>query len=330
MKVSVISSLFNCEKYVKKCLDSILNQTYADFEIILVDNASKDHTLEIARYYQSKHPQKIILYHTEEQLGAGGGRKKGLELAKGQYVCFVDADDFISPDYLQAMCSCAQKNDDPDIVMTGFQKISMSGKIKYTRSYSKETNALLQSVAPWAKMYKKDYLHKNQLTFRNAAFGEDVLFSTEVYLTSPRIALAPHAGYYWLENLTSTSHTQLRGFPKGAIQTSRQYFAYLMQKYPLEQEKLNYFIIKYCLWYLLQSGRGVPAGQMKCEYEKVLKMIHGLIPEWPNGHIWIPAADRLIVKVAVFGSTWLQRCGLLSKALRIYARLPMEKLWPSL
>lgn len=329
MKISVISGLYNCEKHLKKCLDSLLCQTYDNFEIILVNNASKDRTLQIAKGYQAKYPEKIYLYHTDEKLGAGGSRAKGMELAKGDYFCFVDCDDFVSCDYLELMYQCARKNQAPDIVLTFFQKVDLGGKRKYTRFYKNEKKALVQSIAPWAKMYKKEYLHNNQLLFRNMAFGEDVLFSAEVYLTHPTVALEKSVGYFWLDNLLSASHVELRHFPAGVMKTSVSFFDEMKSKYPSQNKVLCYFAVKYYLWYLLQSGRSVPTRLMKRECKKVLNALDHLFPGWDREKFLLHE-DRGMIKVAVYWGRILNRYRLLTGLLMIYTKLPMEKLWPSL
>lgn len=329
MKISVISGLYNCEKHLKKCLDSLLCQTYDDYEIILVNNASTDKTLQIARAYQSRHPAKIQVYHTDEKLGAGGSRAKGMELAKGDYLCFVDCDDYVSSDYLERMSCCAKKNHSPDIVITYFQKVGMDGKRKYARAYRNEKIALVQSIAPWAKMYKKEYLLKNHLSFQNMPFGEDVLFAAEAYLAHPVVALERSSGYFWLDNPASASHIELRHFPEGVVESSACYFARLLHGYPSQKGLVCYFAVKYYLWYLLQSGRGAPMGMMKQECESACRAMGRLFPGWER-ETGLLREDRGVVKIAVFWGRVFKRCGCLTGLLMAYAKLPMEKLWPRL
>lgn len=330
LKVSFVSGLYNCEKYLAKCLDSMLNQTYDNFEIILVNNASKDNTHYIAKEYESKFEDKIFLYETEQKLGAGGGRQKGLEFATGDYICIIDCDDYVAPDYLEKMCECAVTNNYPDIVMTKFQKVELCGKVKYVRKFKNSKQAVVQSVAPWAKMYKREYLEKNKLIFRNMVFGEDVIFSAEVYLTNPTAVLEERGnGYFWLENPVSTSHTELRNFPKGVLKSSKEYFEYMLTKYPDRQKELCYFVTKYYLWYLLQSGRGVQAGKMIEEYNRMFAFVETVFPQWYKNK-YVVKEDKGMIKLAVLGAGLLRRLGILKMFLKFYTKLPMEKLWPSL
>lgn len=330
MKVSFISGLYNCENYLEKCIESLLHQTYADFEIILINNASVDNTYSIANKYKELYKEKIILYNTEEKLGAGGSRQKGMEYATGEYICFIDCDDYVSNDYIERMIRCAELNNFPDIVISNFQKVDLHDNVKYIRTFNNEQQALVQSIAPWAKMYKKSYLEKNNLYFRNMKFGEDVIFSAEIYLTQPSVALECEGkGYFWLENPTSTSHTELRNFPEGVLKTSREYFGYMINKYPEQQEELCYFVVKYYLWYLLQSGRNVNSKLMREEYTKMFTFVDEIFPDWWKRK-FILKEDRRIIKWAVKGSRILKKINLLKVFFMIYAKLPMEKLWPSL
>lgn len=328
IKISFISGLYNCEHYLSKCLNSMLGQSYTDFEIILVNNASKDNTSKIARKYKDNN--NIILYETSEKLGAGGSRQKGLEFATGDYICIVDCDDYISYDYLERMCKCAISNNFPDIVITNFQKIEKNGKIKYVRCFNNPKQALVQSVAPWAKMYKREYLQNNNLIFRNIEFGEDIIFSSEVYLTNPTVYLENKGkGYFWTENPLSTSHTELRNFPKGVLNSSKNYFEYMLKKYSNKQNEICYFMTKYYLWYLLQSGRNVNIQKMEEEYNKIFTFVEGVFPLWYKSN-FVVKEDKFIIKMAVTGSRWLRRFNLLQIFLKLYTKLPMEKFWPSL
>ena len=98
--VSVITPVFNSEKYIRRTLDSVLSQSYQDIEIVLVDDQSKDRSAEIIRKYQKTHPG-IVYFLQPKNMGAGHARNKALELAKGQYVAFLDADDLWKPEKIK-------------------------------------------------------------------------------------------------------------------------------------------------------------------------------------------------------------------------------------
>lgn len=98
--VSVITPVYNCEKYIKRTLESVFSQTYKEIEIVLVDDQSKDRSAAIIKKYQETH-QEIVYFLQPENMGAGHARNKALELARGQYVAFLDADDIWKPEKIE-------------------------------------------------------------------------------------------------------------------------------------------------------------------------------------------------------------------------------------
>lgn len=108
--VSVITPVYNAEKVIAKTLDSIFKQTYKDIEVVLVDDQSRDKSADIIRHYQEKHPE-IVYFLQPENKGAGHARNKALELAKGQYVAFLDADDIWKPEKIEKQVRLLQEEE---------------------------------------------------------------------------------------------------------------------------------------------------------------------------------------------------------------------------
>ena len=106
--VSVIIPVYKAEKYLRQCLDSICGQTLKDIEIICVDDGSTDSSPEILKEYREKDERVIVV--RQENAGAGAARNKGLDISKGKYLSFLDADDFFEPDMLEEAFRCAEIN----------------------------------------------------------------------------------------------------------------------------------------------------------------------------------------------------------------------------
>lgn len=106
--VSVITPVYNCEKYIERTLKSVFEQTYKNIEIVLVDDQSKDRSAEIIKNYQESHPE-IVYYLQPKNMGAGQARNKALELARGQYVAFLDADDMWKPEKIEKQVKLLQE-----------------------------------------------------------------------------------------------------------------------------------------------------------------------------------------------------------------------------
>ena len=99
--ISVIVPVYNVEKYLKKCVDSILGQTYKDFELILIDDGSEDDSVEVIRKTAGSDERITLIDEGNKNQGAANARNRGVEKAKGRYICYIDADDLWSPDKLE-------------------------------------------------------------------------------------------------------------------------------------------------------------------------------------------------------------------------------------
>lgn len=333
MKVSIISGVYNAEKYLKKCIESILNQSYQNIEIILIVNASNDGSENIVREYATHFPEKIKAIYTKEKLGAGGSRELGMKYATGDYVCFVDCDDELTEDSISQMVKVADKSKENDIVICNFKKITLDGEVIYERRFKNEQQALVQGIAPWGKMYRMKFLRENGLSFRNIPFGEDVAFAAHLYLTEPKVLLCDYVGYLWLDNPKSTSHTELRGFPEHTIEKAKEYFDCLDMKYYDKKNILSYFKYKYFVWYLLQSGRKVNKQAMSREYDKAFAYLYQSDSHWnkfSRDTIFWLKGERMVVKIALLGIRFFEKLHISELFFVIYSQSFLGKLWPSL
>lgn len=161
-KVSIIIPVYNGAKTIDRCLSSLLNQTYENMEILIINDGSKDETDSILKTYKDKR----ITYISKENSGAGDTRNYGLEQATGNYIMFLDIDDYIEPNCVETMVSAIEK-DDCDVVITNYY-IESSTTIEFTLPFTEitsieETPEILTKVnlAPWNKIYKA-YLFKDK------------------------------------------------------------------------------------------------------------------------------------------------------------------------
>ncbi len=179
--ISVIVPAYNAEKTVGYCVKSILAQTYADFELILVDDGSKDATLDVCKSFDDS---RITVLH-QENVGVSSARNKGLELAKGEYIAFVDSDDYIESDYLKKLSRGFGK----DLVITGFCYdckpeissfvLSLSNKEEVGEHISALINAD-QLCYPWGRLFKRSVIETFHIRFdESMRFAEDNVFNWE-------------------------------------------------------------------------------------------------------------------------------------------------------
>ena len=208
-KISVIIPVYNAELYLKRCIDSVLNQSFKSFEIIAIDDGSKDSSFKILSEYQQFSPNIRIL--SRENKGAAYTRNEGIELAKGEFIMFIDSDDYIKSDYLQVFYDEISRGLD-DAVIGGLQRVNQDGKQLFSIQLGKDKWSKYRSISPCARIYKKKFLQDNNLYFPEFPLGEDLLFSLKAYSKSKNIKTISYCGYNWFYNENSASNTLNIGF----------------------------------------------------------------------------------------------------------------------
>lgn len=209
---SVIIPIYNCEKYLSRCLDSILNQTYKNIEIILVDDGSTDSTPNICKEYICEN--KNIVYFRKNNAGVCSARNKGIELSKGDYLLFVDADDYISSNYIEKLVNYAIKNHS-EMVKTGYTLIDKDKKSETKNNYSEQnikkinkdytlflTSSYFGYV--WGTLIDSRIIKNHKIMFdKNLKFAEDLLFIFECFKKCQIVSYLNDVGYYYCENVES-------------------------------------------------------------------------------------------------------------------------------
>ncbi len=202
-KVSVIIPVYNTERYLQECLDSVVNQTLRDIEIICVDDGSTDGSSDILRDYQSKDERITIL--KQEKTNAGAARNLGLSIATGDYLSFLDSDDFFELTMLEQMYACA-KNRNADIVVCEMKVFHEDSNaiVPVNWHIRKEllpsntvfsfcdikSNAFRCIVSyVWDKLIKRDIVIKNQLQFQSQQVYNDVVFAYSAMISAERITV---------------------------------------------------------------------------------------------------------------------------------------------
>ncbi len=173
MKVSVIVPVYNVEKYLRKGLDSLVNQTLDKYEVILVNDGSTDTSQAIINEYASKYP--CIKNYEKENGGMSSARNMGLKHAKGEYIAFMDSDDYVEPEFLAKMYEKAKK-DNSDVVICDYYALNEEEKryIKCHMNYSsnQKIEYLLSPPMVWSKLIKKEIMDK--VSFTEGIYYEDL------------------------------------------------------------------------------------------------------------------------------------------------------------
>ncbi len=187
IKVSIIIPVYNSSKYIKRCLNSIVNQTFKDFEVIIINDGSKDNTVDIINEYN--HDKRIKLINRNNK-GIGSARNLGIEKSIGKYICFIDSDDYVENDYLEVLYNKITK-DNLDLVVCNYNEINEELDKKrdiiineFSNTTLEKEPKLLLSVnkSPWNKIYKKSII--NNIKFPVDLKYEDTEFLCKVLLHS--------------------------------------------------------------------------------------------------------------------------------------------------
>ena len=221
MQVSVIIPMYNAEKFIVKAMESVLNQTFIDFEFIIVNDASKDESVRLVEEYAKKDSRIKLLHNTAEDAehGAFAARNKGIDAAMGKYIYFMDADDFIDPKLLEDNLKLMEENDG-DIVMFGYLKeVTKNGKTNcyshhhilegcYDRAGLKENIDDFWSgisLTVWNCLFKRETM--GNMRFSKMKGGsDDTVFLLEYLEHSERIILNRREYYHYIINANSVSN----------------------------------------------------------------------------------------------------------------------------
>lgn len=206
-KLSIIVPVYGVEKYIDKCLNSLVKQSLKEIEVIVVNDGTKDNSQKIVDKYAKKYPDKIKSY-IKENGGQGSARNYGLKKATGEYIGYVDSDDFVEKDMYKKLYNKAKENN-YDIVVCGNYNVSEDYQNKNIDAFINNYNADLENIffgkmAVWNKIYKRDILIKNKLEFKEKVWYEDLAFTLKAIMNSNTFAFIDEPLYDYLIREGST------------------------------------------------------------------------------------------------------------------------------
>ena len=258
--ISVVVPVYNVEKYIEKCVDSIVNQSYKDFELLLIDDGSKDNSIAIAQDYLSDKDVNYKIYHKENG-GLSSARNYGLYKASGDCVVFIDCDDVVSEDFLSRLYESLEDNDfsfcgfqfvkTQDIKVDDNNEIIDFNKEELLESFRKRT---IDFVVP-SMLFKREFLIDNYISFdETIKFSEDQVFIWQVIFACNKAKYLKRKmyGYYVRENsiMTSSSYDKV-------ISAYNKYCEYtdsFYKKYPQHIDTIKYILPRWKLGTLYTSA----------------------------------------------------------------------------
>lgn len=235
VKISVIIPVYNVEKYIRECVESVLNQTFKDIEIIAVNDGTKDNSIKIIEEYLSDGRLKII---NKENGGLSSARNEGMKVARGEYIYFIDSDDFIEKDVLEVLYKNLE-SEKLDIVFSNFSfyndKTKKEKKAKFTFPFEEKINKGYyflyngEEINVWNRLYRKEFLEKYNFKFIEGIIYEDQDFGFKTILLAENIKYIENYGYKY------------RVGREGSIMSSQKKEKSLKSVQILKKELKNFF-----------------------------------------------------------------------------------------
>lgn len=272
-KVTIVIPAYNREETIERCLDSVLCQTYANLEILVIDDGSVDRTPEILREYEEKDTRVLVI--TKENTGVSDSRNCGIGYASGEYIQFLDSDDWLPENATELFVSAIQKNDS-DMVIADYYRVRghqlyQSGAIEEpgTLSRTEFAEIMIDKASDfyygvvWNKFYRREILMEQEIRFsEDLQWCEDFLFNLDYLRYAAHIEVIKEPVYYYVKTKGSLVNTQTT--PVNVIKTKMRLYEYYKDLYEsldlYEDNKLKIQM------FLVQAARDKKQRLKKAEY----------------------------------------------------------------
>ena len=254
-RISIIIPCYNIATHIGQCIDSVLAQSYPHFELILIDDGSMDDTLVICQEFAKKEDRIKVFSH--ENKGVSYTRNRGVESATGEWLMFIDGDDYIKPDYIESLIAQCDHHVWPICGMINVQKGKETENENYHQLlelfpdriiHKKDFLYLLKYhsySSPWARMYERSVIIQNKIVFpENVSYQEDLLFNIKYSKHIDAVKLVNYFGYYYIEHPTSSTGRYHHNFNHIDL-LYRELKKYIQSE--KDQEILQEFILQTCL-----------------------------------------------------------------------------------
>lgn len=283
--VSVIVVDYNYADLLPRALYAIKEQDFKDYEIVIVNNGSTDHSEEVIDSFIETNPNiRVVKVKIETNNGLVQGRNKGIDAANGRYILFNDADDWMKPNCLAALCDVALK-EDSDKVCGAFEEIDTDGKQLRICSFTK-TQSKWFTVSLQATLFRRSVILEHKLHFHQT-WLDDIDFNTYFNYYAKKVNYVPVPVYNYYVNTMSTSGARVKKRSWTYLDLQRDMLSLFV---PMighlegkDKEDLYYLMIKQYYFYMLHSNRYSTWTEMKRYYAEAHKMMLSFMPDYLKG-----------------------------------------------
>ena len=299
--VSVIVPIFNVDIYLRKCLDSLVAQSLEGLEVILVNDGSTDYSADIAQEYVNKYPERFV-YVEEANSGLSAARNYGFSFSKGEYIAYVDSDDYVAPDIYRLMYEKAVE-DDSDLVCCGYDRIRSPWDdpdeiktVKQYRFYAMHHSGhsvydypsllIESSCYAWNKLYRRSLMQK--ASFPAGQKYEDSAVTYNLMEMANRISLVNEAGYYYRVQRAGAITTESRGI-FDIFKSMDSLLAYYrgIGKEGTFHDELEYLCFRHLLYARKTQLAKAPLSLMHEYLSRAFHYLSGNFPNWKNNKYYL-------------------------------------------
>lgn len=293
IKVSIIIPVYNVESYIVECLDSLINQTLKEIEIILIDDHSTDSSGKICDEYTAK-DNRVVVIHNETNIRQGLSRNKGIEVASGEYIGFVDPDDWVDFDFFEKLYTSAKQNNSDiakteriDISTNGNRVIKSGLNKKITEGLKKGTPIfLLFTYEHWSAIFKREIIIKNGVQYPDLRNAQDIIFLLGATYFSKTICTVSGSYYYYRIHPNSISASKKKAFFKSKILFLSIYINFI-NNHKMEKEHYDLAFIR-AISIVKNDYKKIDKGQGEDDFRiKYVKAILELLTQYKydNGYL---------------------------------------------
>lgn len=283
--ISIILPAYNAERYIAECINSVLEQSYKEWELILIDDGSKDATERIATSYAKEHDR--IKYHRLNNGGVSNARNVGLEVANGEYIFFLDADDYLEKGCLKKAIMASEAGN-ADIVVVAHNEVNELDKHSLQNNKFQATEALVKENIVktflmtdkigwevWGKLYKRTVIDEIQFE-KDMRIAEDAVFLFKALFKCEKIVLLKEYGYNYRINMGSVMVQSFNEKNLDIIKAIAKMEGMAKTAYPFEATA---FKLKYYIWFLRRYNCKITKEEISRFHEEIVKVRNAIKAE---------------------------------------------------